>query len=57
MANWINYEVSEEEWKLNWKQHVEIIQQLKNEYGFSINLIIYNLDFLLKGERNYPIKM
>jgi hypothetical protein len=30
LDNWLNYEISEEEWKLHWKDHLEIIKNLKD---------------------------
>jgi len=53
-TNWLNYEVSEEEWKLNWKFHIKIIKELQ-EMGWRINLMIYNTEFVFKGEKGYNI--
>jgi hypothetical protein len=51
--NWLNYEVSEEEWKLNWRKHLDIIKAIQSE-GMRVNLIIMHTEFVFKGEKNYP---
>lgn len=50
--NWINYEVSEKEWKLNWKEHLSIIKQMQ-DVGWNVNLMIFNNDFVFKGQEVY----
>jgi hypothetical protein len=51
-SHWLNYEVAEEEWKLHWKEHIAIIKELQEE-GWLINLMIFNNNFLFKGEEKY----
>ena len=50
--NWLNYEVSEEEWKLHWHDHLKIIKEMQDE-GWNINLMIFNTDFVFKGQKVY----
>ena len=50
--HWLNYEVSEEEWKLHWEDHIKIIKELQ-ERGWRINLIIMHTSYVFAGEKKY----